>query len=57
MKLIASDSGGFSYWDLENSLLQGNEDPLLRVGRLAFILDRSIEGGTELETVCAESGA
>lgn len=56
MKLIAADLSGFSYWDLENSLLKGNEDPLLRVGRLALIVsDRSVERRTELETICAES--
>ena len=55
MKLIAADLSGFSYWDVENSLLKGNEDPLLRVGRLALILsDRSAERRTELETICAE---
>ena len=40
MKLIAVDLSGFSYWDLEGSLLKGNEDPnyLRKMRKLENIL-------------------
>lgn len=58
MKLIAADLGGFSYWDLENSLLKGNEDPELRVSKLAFICsDLSFKRWTDLEAVRLEGSS